>query len=418
MTRVLSELLAAEEPLFGMAIKQLEQASGDNSVDVRLTAEIIGKVHMKMRALGLDPKDTTGRELYHALFNLVRQHDIFLAKRIGVVDPEDVQQVLIRARDTIEALDVPKRAWVLKHSVAKRLVKAMPPKRVMKQLGYRSIDSMIKREPVSEIYGAMRFLESQAWLDKFISTYAALRPTDFEVRDIEIVHINPTKWNGSAADFVRNKRHNITHLKELGVVFMLPMPIQRMPGITITVLPLLLHYINEIRLYSSFFKTQQVRSDFSKILVETLTSDPGKHAAIGSQHIHWRVIHRHFSTKMPVDHPDIFQPHVEPEDLAWRKAEEVLYRLEPALHFWHDVDYVAVEFDGRPISFSLMDVAVSYVNNLAYGNQAVHHFRDSLWNEIYIRYLGEQTLEKQVLKQLNNEMIEPEIVALGLKGKL
>lgn len=416
MTKVLSELLAAEEPLFGMALKRLEQASGNSSVDVRLTAEIIGKVHMKMRALGLDPSDTTGRELYRALFNLVKKHDEFLAARIGAEDSADVQKVLPRIKEVAEALDIPKRAWLIKHSVAKRLLKANPPKKVMAQLGYRSIDSMIKREPVGEIFGAIRLLESLEWNNKFIASYKTLKPTDFEVRNIEIIHLDEKKWGSSSLLFVKNKRHNIAHLKELGVVLILPMPIKRMPGITITSLPLLLHYINEIRLYSSFFKLQQVRSDFSSVLIDTLVSDPGKHAEIGGQHVHWRVIHKHFSQSSK--HPDIFEPHVEPEDLTWRKTEEILYRLEPALHFWHDMDYVAVEFDGRPISFNLMDVAVSYVNNLQYGSQAIHHFRDSLWNELYMRYLDEQSMEKQVLKQLDNEMIVPEILAIGLKGKL
>jgi hypothetical protein len=419
MTRVLSELLAAEEPLFGMAIKQLEQASGNNSVDVRLTAEIIGKVHMKMRSLGLDPADTTGLELYRALFNLVKKHDTFLAERIGGEDPEDVQKMLPRIKEVVEALDVPKTAWLLKYSVAKRLLKAMPPKHVMKHLGYRSIDSMLKREPIGELFGAMRFLESSHWLDKFVNSYKTLTPNDFEVRKIEIINLDPNKWGDSTGNFVGEKRHNITHLKEMGVVLMLPMPVKRMPGITITALPLLLHYINEIRLYSSFFKMQQVRSDFAKVVVDTLIADPGKHAALGNQHVHWRVIHRYFGSQAEGNnHPDIFEPHVEPGDLTWRKTEETLYRLEPALHFWHDIDYVGVEFDGRPVSFNLMDVAVSYVNNLPYGQQAVHHFRDSLWNEIFMRYLGEKTLEKQVLKQLDNEMIEPEILAIGLKGKL
>ncbi len=417
MSRLLSELLAAEEPLFGMAIKQLEQASGNASVDVRLTAEIVGKVHIKMRSLGLDPRDTTGAELYRALYNLIRQHDVFLAKRIGGEDPEDVQKMLFRIRETVEALDVPKKAWLLKHSVAKRLIKATPPKKVMKQLGYRSIDSMIKREPVGEIYGAMRFVESQEWLDKFVGKYKTLKPTDFENRNIEIITFTPEKWGNSAAKFVRNKKHNITHLKELGVIMMLPMPLKRMPGITITALPLLLHYINEIRLYSSFFKSQQVRSNFSEILVDTLVADPGKHAAVAGQHIHWRVIHRHFGSAER-DHPDIFEPHVEPDDLLWRKTEETLYRLEPALHFWYDIEYVGVVFGDRPVSFNLMDMAVSYVNDLAYGEQSIHHLRESIWNEIYLRYVGEKAVENQILKQLNTETLEPDMLALGLRGDI
>lgn len=417
MSRLLSELLAAEEPMFGMAIRQLEQAGGNTSVDVRLTAEIVGKVHTKIRSLGLDPKDTTGAELYQGLFNLVKKHDVFLAERIGGVDPEDVAAMLARITEVIEALDVPKKAWVLKHSVAKKLLKSMPPKHVMKQLGYRSIDSMVKRESTAELFGAIRFMESSDWIDKFVGQYKTLKPTDFENRSVEVLNLGPEKWGNAAVEFVKLKRHNITHLKELGAVIILPLPIKRLPGITIAVLPLILHYINEIRLYSSFFKSQQVRADFSSILVNTLISDPGKHVSVGGQHIHWRVIHRHFGTSSR-PHPEMFEPHVEPEDLLWRRAEETLYRLEPALHFWYDMDYVGVIFDDRPISFNLTDMAVSYLNNLAYGDQSIHHMRDSLWNEIYLRYIGEEALEKQVLRQLDTDLLDPESVLHHTERKI
>jgi hypothetical protein len=417
MSRLLSELLAAEEPMFTMAIQQLEQVSGNASVDVRLTAEIVGKVHMKIRALGLDPKDTTGPELYRALVNLLKQHDDFLARRIGIEDPHDADEVLRRITDAVPALNVPRKAWVMKPAVAKRLIKQNPPKRVMKQLGYRSIDSMIKRESVHELYAAMRFLESKEWLDKFIAKYKDLKPSDFENHQIELIRMDVNKWGESAMEFVHQNRQNITHLKELGVIAILPLPISRMSGLTIITLPLILHYINEIRVYATFFKSQQTRPDFAKIIIETLVSDPGKHVSVAGHHIHWRVIHRHLSSK-DATIADLFEPHVEADDLIWRKAEETLYRLEPALHFWFDIDYVGVVFDDRPISFNLMDIAISYVNNLPYGNQAVHHMRQNIWNEIYLRYVREQAIERQVAQQFGQSNSELDIIALGLEGDL
>jgi hypothetical protein len=417
MSRLLSELLAAEEPMFTMAIQQLEQVSGNTSVDVRLTAEIVGKVHMKIRALGLDPSDTTGPELYRALVNLLKQHDEFLARRIGIEDPHDADEVLRRIAEAVPALNIPRKAWVMKPAVAKRLIKQTPPKRVMKQLGYRSIDSMIKREPVHELYAAMRFLETKEWLDKFIDKYNALKPSDFENRQIELVRMGVDKWGESAMDFVHTNRQNITHLKELGIIALLPLPIKRMSGLTIVTLPLILHYINEIRVYATFFKSQQTRSDFAKIIIETLVADPGKHVSVAGHHIHWRVIHRHLGSK-DATIADLFEPHVEPDDLIWRKAEETLFRLEPALHFWFDMEYVGVEFDGRPISFNLMDVAISYVNNLPYGSQAVHHMRQNIWNEIYLRYVREQAIERQVARQFGQSDSELDIIALGLDGNI
>lgn len=407
MSRMLSELLGATEPMFSLALKQLEQASGNTSVDIRLTSEIIGKVKLKTAELGLDPNDTTGKELYFALLSKVEKDDEHLVKQIGGSDPNDAAELMPLMKKAWEDFKTPKGCWVLKRSVAKRMLKSMPPKNVMKHLHYRSIDSMLKNENLAEIYGAMRFAEDPKWLNAFNETYKRLRPSDFETRNIEIVQMSKTRWGDIAAPFIHKKKHNITHLKELGVILMLPVSGQ-LRGITIFVLPLLFHYLNEIRLYSAFFKLQQVKPNFGEILVNTLIADPAQGAVMAGQSIHWRVIQRYFGKLENEYHPEIFEPHVQPEDLHWRRAETMLYELDPELKFWQDLDYVATIHAGRPMTFNLLDVAASYVNKLPYKERAIYHFRESLWTEIFVRYMGEKTLEEQVLKQLNNNMIIPE----------
>ncbi len=120
------------------------------------------------------------------------------------------------------------------------------------------------------------------------------------------------------------------------------------------------------------------------------------------------MIQRYFGKLESEHHPEIFEPHVQPEDLHWRRAEEILYKIDPELAFWKDLDYVALMQDGRATAFNMMDVAASYCNQTAYEHRTLYHFRESLWNEIFMRYLGQKTLEEQVLNQLNNEMIAPE----------
>ncbi len=408
MCKTLSELLGAEEPLFTLSLKQLESVSGKPSVDVRLTAEIIEKINRACKSLGLDPNDTTGKELYHALLNKVKEQDVHLAKKIGGTDPYNVQHMLPLIKKAVETVDIPRSCWVLKKSVAKEFLRKTPPPNIMERLGYKSIDSMLKQENLFEIYGALRFAEGPEWLNAFNEHYKTLKPTDFETRQIEIVTMPADRWTDICESFVHKKRHNITHLKELGIILMLPMTIETLPGITMTDMPLLFHYINEVRLYSAFFKLQQVKKDFGKIIVETLLADPGNHAVMAGSHIHWRVIQRYFGKLENEYHPEIFQPHVQPEDLHWRRAEEILYMVDPELEFWKDMDYVGVMHDGRPVVFNLMDVSMSYSNNVEYGKHAIFHFREALWNEVFVRYMGQKTLENQVLKQLDNEMIAPE----------
>lgn len=415
MSKMLSELLGAKEPMFSLSLRQLEQASGRPSIDVRLSAEILGKIRLKTEELGLDPDDTTPEELYHALLAKIEKQDQQLVKQIGGHDPEDVATLMPLMKKAWEKVDTPKSCWVLKKSVAKSMLKKMPPKNIMKHLHYRSVDSMLKNENLAEIYGALRFAEDSDWLLKFNEGYKKLRPSDFQTRKIEIVQMPLERWGDIAAPFIHKKRHNITHLKELGVILMLPItPQAHLRGVTIFVLPLLFHYLHEIRLYSAFFKLEQVKPNFGEIVVETLNADPGNHAIMEGQHIHWRVIQRYFGKLEKEKHPEIFEPHVQPEDLHWRKAEDLLYELDPGLAFWRDLDYVGVMDKGRPVTLNLLDVAASYVNKTPYKDRAIYHFRESLWNEIFMRYMGQKTLEDQILKQLDNDMIEPEDLSPSL----
>ena len=407
MSSFLADLLGATEPLFSLSVKQLEEASGRPGADVRLIAEIIGSVRLKTKELGLDPDDTTGEELYMALLNRIEKDDDHLVKQIGGKDSEDARALMPLMKKAWEKVDTPKSAWVLKHSVAKAMLKKLPPANIMKHLGYKSVDSMLKRENLNEIYGALRFAETPAWLNKFNHLYKSLTPSDFETRKIEIVIMPEERWGEMTAEFIHKKKHNITHLKEMGVILMLPINV-RLRGITIFVLPLLFHYLNEIRLYSAFFKLQQVKPDFGKIIVDTLIADPGKAAVMAGSHVHWRVIQRYFGKLEKEYHPEIFEPHVQPEDLHWRKAEALLMKVDPELEFWRDLDYVGIMHGQRPLTLSLLDAAASYVNRLSYKDRAIYHFREALWNELFVRYMGETNLANQVLKQLDNNMIAPE----------
>ena len=108
MSRLLSELLGATEPMFSIAVKQLEQASGKQAVDVRLTAEIIGQVYQKTADLRLDPKDTNGKELYAALLHKIQRDDDHLTKLIGGNSTMEVQDLLPKMKAAAEAVDIPR----------------------------------------------------------------------------------------------------------------------------------------------------------------------------------------------------------------------------------------------------------------------------------------------------------------------
>jgi hypothetical protein len=130
---------------------------------------------------------------------------------------------------------------------------------------------------------------------------------------------------------------------------------------------------------------------------------------MAGQYIHWRVIQRYFGKLKDESHLEAFEPHVQPEDLHWRRAEDLLYKIDPELEFWKDRDFVGLNLGEKtPISFNLFDVSFAYSNSEPYEGRYAYHFRESLWNEIFVRYMSYENLETQILQQLDNDMVAPE----------
>lgn len=411
MSKLLRELLAAEEPLFTQSIRELEYITGKNGLDLKLTAEIIEKTHGAITSLGLDSSDTTDKELFHALNHRVAEHNSNLAKSLGSSEDATIKELVPKLVAVAQQTKMPKRCWVLKKSVAKDLLREMPPKKMMKHLGYRSIESMFKNENFAELYSALRFSEGSEWLNQYNELFKQNVSTiDFENRDIELIIMDHKKWVDLTADFVAKKRHNITHTKELGTIVVVPMKQSHMRGLPLKTLPLIYHYINEIRLYSAFFKLKSTLPNFGEVVSNTIIADTGTGATIGNFHIHWRVIQRYFG-KLGEQPPEVFQPHVQPEDLHWRKAAEVLYEVSPELKFWEDLEYVGrYDSDTHPVALNLFDVSFAYSNKETFENRYFYHMREALWNELFMRYMGDTTLKTQILEQLDNDMIQPELL--------
>ncbi len=405
----LADFLMAREPLLDQTLAELEQRTGQRGIDASLTAEILGKAVQATQDLGLE-LDCTGNELYSALLYRIKQHDAHLARSIGGTDPDDVAQMLPLVVRRVEQIKMPRDGFFIKEQVAEQMLLKTPPLAIMGRLGYDSVQSMLAKENIYELFLALRFGEEPDWLNRFDQHYHKLQSSDFIERPIRLVPFDTAKWGDIAVHFIEHKLHNITNSKEMGAIALMPMPIKRMPGITLKAFPLILHYYNEIRLYSSFFKLMRSKHNFGEIVATTLIADPPRVKVAAGRHVHWRVIQRYFGKLKNENHPEIFEPHVQPEDLHWRHAEHILYDVDPELGFWRDMDYDAIMKHSQPVTFNLMDVSLSYSNQLSFHDRYLYHFRESLWNEIFARYLGQKTLQDQVLVKLDNDMIKPELL--------
>lgn len=286
-----------------------------------------------------------------------------------------------------------------------------PPPNIIKALKYKDVEELLKKEDLVEIFAALRFVETNEWMHKtFDETYKNLIADDFEKRDIEL-RVLSGKWLKVAEKFVGKKYHNISHLKELGIIFVIPLKINS-AGETLRLFSLILHYLHEINFYSKLFESHAKEADFGERLISLLKGEVLEDSTTKGG-LEWLIIQRYLAKDNEND-PRLFVPHINPEALHWKKAEQGISHLgkrfkDIDIEMWLDVDWVGGFFKARDgkeklISFDLVDNIMALVQKEEKIKYLYHH-QEALWNHIFEEYMGVENLEKLMIENFNKGII-------------
>lgn len=402
MTKVLSQLLGAQEPSFRLGLRQLEQASGGAGEDVRLTSDVMRQRRACLRDLNLDPDDTTGRELYAALMQRVHDDNQAFEQLLHI--DADQRNIMPQVARLVQSLDVPQQVFGLKPASAKRLLRAHPPKKALKQLGYRSIDSVLKHEPCALLFAAAAMAEASTWHRAMQAAYRRLTPSDFEQRQALIVAPESDRWRNLSHGFLEHYKHNVIAFRELGAVVLLPLDAGRVPASSLAATLLTLQAVNDIRAASTYLKLHLVRPDFGDVVARISRHEPLTKAQLGGAALPWKLVQQYFARHPDAYSPHLFEPHVHHEDLQWHDAEAVLADLHPRFEFWRDSACAGLLERGEAVSLNLLDTVLGFCNRRPYDQRVLAHGRDRLWHELLLRYMHQSGIEREVHQQLTGEL--------------
>lgn len=403
MSRVLSALLGAGEPAFRLQLQQLERAAGLPSADIRLATHIMQLTRTKIRELGLDPADTTGPELYAALQLKLRQDEVRVRSILDVTADMRPDKILQGIERRLSKVDQHSDLFVIKPAVMKQIVRKLKPKATMKRLGYRSMDSMLKHEPIGQLLAACQITESAEWQEARLAAYKKLQPKDFEQRRPNFVVPTAKQWPKLAESHASHHKHHIVEVPELGTVVILPMT-HDLPGLAITTFVLALHALNDMRALSAYLKLQQVKPNFGDLVHEAVQHDPLTQVELAGNTLSWQAVHWVYGHGHAPYRPEIFEPHVQPEDLAWHGVEADLARLHPVLAFWEDTELLGL-LDGKDaVSLNVMDVALGVCNGLGYAERTLRHMRETIGRELFARYLHQENLQSILTDALDTQL--------------
>ncbi len=392
--------------------RHFSEITGKSGVFDSIVEENDSIVEERVRRLGLS-MGASAKEVYDALISKVEADDYKLSRALGMpswTSQKGCEYVGSIAKKVIKNSGAPARGFFLKKEKAKEFLEKEPPRKILAYLGYGSVEKMIEKEDLFEIFCALRFVEGNEWLNKnFFRLYEHLTPDDFEERDIEVRALSP-KWNNVAQVFVMKKWHNISHLKELGVVFIIPISLG-ISGELLRMMSLVLHYLHEVPFYSDMFRMiSEERKTFSGNLISLLRGDVVEKKISEGEKTLWLVVQRYLA-KDDENEWRLFVPRINPEALHWARASADLARIGEVipleggdLSFWEDLDWVGEYFkddigNDALVSLNVVDTVMSLVQKKELIKYLYHH-QEALWNKIFQEYFGEKLLEKAMKKHL------------------
>ncbi len=394
--------------------KRLAEITGKKGVFDRIIFENDTRIKDRLSRLGLSA-ESSAKAVYDALIAKVENNDAWLCENTGSKKCSTLEDFIIAVNTAKKVLKIPK-GFFIKMEKAKELLKNTPPKKVMAYLGYNTVEEMLAKEDIIEILASLRFVEGNEWLNKtFFIQYDTLTPGDFEERDVD-VRVLSQKWTKFAKIFVMKKWHNVSHLKEFGVLFVIPTSLG-ISGELLRMLSLIFHYSHEIPFYSDVFRSiAKNPKTFIPHLLSLLRGDVLDKRLPENDSVRWLVIQRYL-TKDDENDWRLFVPHINPEALHWHKAEDDLeaaastFGMEGReLNFWRDLDSVGEFFNDEMgnkilVSFDLVDTVMGLVKRHEQMKFLYHH-QEALWNRIFIEYFGEEQLEEYCKKHLINGYFE------------
>ncbi|MBI4691986.1 MAG: hypothetical protein HY773_00870 [Candidatus Terrybacteria bacterium] len=405
----ISKILRTDKDVIRIIEEKMSEIVGHNNVLNRIIEENEARMESSLKNLKIYSRGA--RDIYSALIERIREDDIRIAKLIR-------KEAGDGSSDFQNMIDVAKKASgvgkgrFLKIEKAQELLVKNPPQKILQFLGYKNVQELLKSEDIFEIFAGLRFMESGEWLNNvFFRPYENLIPDDFEEREIT-VKVLSERWVSAAEKFLRKKYHNLSHLKELGFVFVIPVDIG-IPGSNLRNFSLALHYLHEVKFYSDLFRRYSVTPNFAANFVSALRGDAidirPEEKEIGRK---WLIIQRYLAKDDEYDWR-LFYPHVNPEAIHWQRAENDIARLSQDFdldfEFWKGLGPVGDFFKdeagvGVLVSFNFLDTVMSLFQEKEMVKYLYHH-QEALWNKIFTAFFGEKKMEELIIENFDKGFI-------------
>ena len=404
MSHYLSVALGADEPKFRHALMAFERRSGHNNHDIRLTSKVLQDLKTKLDQLGLDSEDTTAEELYYVLNRKLADDDLELTKKIRLLAAKNVNaeaNISDGLKVLVKAIRLQGNCLAVKPSVLKSQLKSNPPRKVMKALGYRSVDSMLKLEPIALLVLAINNFESEPYINNFYNKYKKYTTSNLETKKLSVITTTDKKWQALLKDIKKRTGLAVVSCYEMATVVVLPLNNNPKSGYTTMLVANLLSEISVTLSVSSFLKLHQVSTDFGIKLSEIAEHEPVVDAKFLDHPVSWKAAQHVLNAADTFD----YAPHVTSEDLEPINLLSKIGSIVDSYKFWENSQFLALVKSTEATSLNVLDVAINLVNDLPFDKRRLDHCRHALIQELMKLYITPEQLINTLTTNDSEELI-------------
>ena len=390
-SRALSGIFDAKEPEFSHSIADLERLSGGNSHDIRVLVETLHHFKNLSGQLNLDRHDTTPEELFHSLVVKAREDSEKLAERLGLLESATPEQVALKCAEYLEKRTSWRKFWCVKQSVLKKQLKTNPPKKLMKILGFRSIDSLMKREPAVQTLILSNITEGPSWQNKFIDQAGAMTNSDFDEQKITIMVINSARL--ASLHKARVNLNRVVYSGEESSDIVIAPATRRFEGDVIFYFDTIINHINGIISRSAFYRYKGLQPDLFETL-KNIRYQGFKRSSSVSWPIRWSaVMHsiQHHGNRKLAQRLDFNIP---PHDLFGLATEREMQQFG----IW-EKGLVYSDKTGYIVSTHLSDAIINAVNKNNFEDSYSEFGKNRLYDELFSRYLSHESVLDNIFSQ-------------------
>lgn len=382
MTKLLRNLLDGREPVFSLKLRALEAATANHKIDLDLLSNITAGTGRVIKSLGLDPEDTTTRELHSALQSKALQDDKELSRAYG----SDVQKMIDRLISKAPLTQIP----VVKAARLRAILTKNPPKKVMTALGFRSTESLLKRTPLEQLLLGAFLLESINWHRAFVKSLRSLKPEDITMERPVVVLINPK--------LLKNGRYaQIVVLQCAGLVGVPKFPMSA--GSFLHTATLMTEGLFHLHVRGVLLKLNRFDPDCIRRIAQYTYASPEPIGEIGKVSIPWLSCYCLVSGDKNLQ-GDIPEGAVEPSDFFWESPSQILPILSQRVDTWTNTTYLGLSDSSGVVSINITDIAQDLYIRVPLDHHALAALRRGINTELLARYLGKFSKKTEIMKKL------------------